>query len=116
MTSTKVTLPGESEQLPMRYGGEPITPEEALGVARRIARAQVAQGRKNAQIPDHLPGTDELLVPWACRLPPRLLAFVRAKADMEGVTVTDVVSQALTAYAASAPGATVTYKAPRRSG
>lgn len=98
----------------MRYGGDPITPDEALGVARRIGRVQQAQGRKNATVPDALPPADALLVPWACRLPPRLLAFVRAKADMEGVTVTDVVTQALQAYAGSSPGAQVVYKAPRQ--
>ena len=41
--ATKTMLPGEAEQLPMRYGGEPITPDEALGVSRRIARVQIAQ-------------------------------------------------------------------------
>ncbi|HLV53964.1 MAG TPA: hypothetical protein VKY71_00155 [Actinotalea caeni] len=113
--ATKTMLPGEAEQLPMRYGGEPITPDEALGVSRRIARVQIAQGRTKVKVLDELPPADAPLVPWACRLPPRLLAFVRAKADMEGVTVTDVVTQALTAYANSTPGATVHYKAPRRS-
>lgn len=112
--ATIEALPGEFEQLPMRYGGAPIAPDEALAVARRIARVQMSHGRKGATVPDELPPADALLVPWACRLPPRLLAFVRAKADMEGVTVTDVVTQALQAYANSSPGAQVAYKAPRQ--
>ena len=116
-TEVRATLPGESEALPMRYGGEPITPEEALGVARRHARVQASQGRKLKSMGqvDKLPAYDANLVQSAHRFPPRLLFFVKAKAEMEGVTVTEVLTQALEAYASSPPGARVQYIARRPS-
>lgn len=108
-------LPGEDGPLEMRHGGSPITPDEALGVARRWAKVARGQGRKlRLDVPVELPGTDVPLQPAAYRFPPRLLMFVRAKAEMEGRTVTDVITEALEGYASSAPGARVQYKAPRR--
>lgn len=110
-------LPGEEEALEFRLGGEPITPDEALGVARRMARvhAAYAEARNNPAppVPDALPPADAGPVPAAYRLPPRLLSFVRAKAEMEGTTVTAVIIEALTAYANSVPGARVEYRMPR---
>lgn len=112
---THTLLPGEDGPLEMRHGGEPITPDEALGVARRWARVARGQGRKltNLDVPEQLPPPDATLVPAAYRLPPRLLMFVRAKAEMEGRTLTDVITEALEAYANSAPGSKVRYRAPR---
>lgn len=92
----------------MRYGGEPVTADEALGVARRYARAMRSQGRtgRAAEIPDALPPVEGgPTVLGTYKLPERLLAFVRAKAEMEGVTVTDVVREALEAYVTASPGA-----------
>lgn len=108
-------LPGEDGPLEMRHGGAPITPEEALGVSRRWAKVARGQGRRltNLDVPDELPLPDAKLVPAAYRLPPRLLMFARAKAEMEGRTVTHVITEALQGYADSAPGARVQYKAPR---
>lgn len=108
-------LPGEDGPLEMRHGGEPITPDEALGVARRWAKIQRGQGRKltHLDVPEALPPADATPVPAAYRLPPRLIMFVRARAEMEGRTVTDVVTEALTAYANGVPGSKVQYKAPR---
>jgi hypothetical protein len=37
-----------------------------------------------------------------------------AKSEMEGVMVTDVIRDALEAYAATAPGSKVTYQPPKR--
>jgi hypothetical protein len=109
------TLPGELEPLVMRYGGDPIKDEEALGVARRLARVQEAQGRNLSAMsaPDALPPIDARMVQSAHRFPPRLLYRVRAKAEMEGVTVTAVLREAMEAYANSSPGAKVTYTARR---
>ncbi len=39
---------------------------------------------------------------------------VRAKAEMEGRTVTSVITEALEAYAATAPGSRVRWVPPRR--
>lgn len=114
---TSTPLPGEDGPLPMRHGGEPIRPEEALGVARRWAKVARGQGRKltNLDVPDVLPPVDAKLVPAAYRLPPRMLMFARAKAEMEGRTLTDVLTEALEGYVSSAPGAQVKYRAPRVS-
>ncbi len=109
------SLPGEIEPIPMRYGGDPITDTEALGVARRLARQHKAAGRKltSLDLPDELPPLDAPAVQSAHRIPPRLLLRVRAKAEMEGRTVTSVILEALEGYAASPPGARVRYIAPR---
>lgn len=124
-------LPGESEPLAMRYAGEPITPDEALGVARRHHMRTLSQrvaaknrGVKNGiggpvevpEPPDELPSPHARAVPAAYRLPPRLLAFVRAKAEMENRTVTDVIVEALQAYIAASPGAKVQYRVAKRPG
>lgn len=111
-----IPLPGESGPLEMRYGGAPVTDEEALGVARRMARLQKAQGRKLSSLGavDEMPAHDAPKVQSAHRFSPALLFRVRAKAEMEGVTLTEVVETALEAYAASSPGAKVQY-VPRRN-
>lgn len=101
-------LPGELAPLPMRYGGAPVTDAETLGVHRRL---QAVLGRP---VPEELPAHDARIVQTAHRLPPRLLARVRAKAEMEGVTVTDVIRDALEAYSACSPGSKVTYQPPKR--
>ena len=107
-------LPGEDAPLPMRFGGAPVTDQEALGVARRLARAQTAQGRKlsNLAEPTVLPPADARLVQSAHRMPPRLLMRARAKAEMEGVTLTSVITAALEAYASSPPGAKPAFVLP----
>lgn len=109
-------LPGEDRPLAMRPGGQPITPDEALGVARRMARENQARGRKltHLDLPDELPSPEARLIPAAYRLPPRTLMFVRAKAEMEGRTVTEVITEALEAYAVSSPGAKPVYRTSRR--
>src|SRR5690606_41152175 len=85
MTSTPAgPLPGEDAPLAMRPGGAPITPEEALGVARRVARVARAHGRLvRLDAVDELPPEDATLVPAAYRLPPRLLHAMRAKAEID---------------------------------
>jgi hypothetical protein len=99
-------LPGEDGPVLMRWGRGPITEAEALGVARRVARKVIADGRTNtkAVVPDELPASGENQVPSIFRLPPRTMAFVKARAEAEGVTVTDVVRAALDAYATGRPG------------
>ena len=107
------TLPGESGPLEMRYGGAPVTDEEALGVARRMARMAEAHGRKAGAMRkvERFPSEDAALVQAAHRFPPAALFRARAKAEMEGRTLTEVLTEALEAYAASSPGAQVQYVA-----
>ena len=110
--STEIsTLPGELEPLPMRYGGAPVSDAEALGVARRHARVARAQGRKLGAMgdTDRFPSDDEKLVGAAYRFSRADLFRARAKAEMEGRTLTEVLSEALAAYAESAPGSQVQY-------
>lgn len=108
-------LPGEDGPLPMRWGGPAITDAEALGVARRIARTQIAQGRRLTGLsePNELPPVDAPTIQSAHRLSPRLLMRVRAKAEMEDTTVSDVIRTALEAYASSAPGSRIVAIPPR---
>lgn len=99
----------------MRYGGPPITDEEALGVARRLATVRETPGRKlsNMSAPGELPAPNAPAVQAAYRLPPRLLMRARAKAEMEGRTVTSVIIDALEGYASSSPGSRQRWVAPR---
>lgn len=99
-------LPTEAAPAPMVWGRGPITDDEALGVARRLARIELAHGRQNTKltVPDELPAEDAPRVSSLFRLPPRTMAFVKARAEAEGVTVTDVVRAALAAYAGGRPG------------
>ncbi|NCT91988.1 hypothetical protein GXB85_13655 [Cellulomonas sp. APG4] len=114
-TTTSSQLPGEDGPLPMRRGGAPITDDEALGVARRLARVQVAHGRRLTSLsaPTELPAPDTR-IQSAHRLPARLLMRVRAKAEMEGRTVTSVIEDALREYADSVPGSRLRAIPPRR--
>lgn len=97
-------LPGEATPVPMRYLGDPISEAEALGVARRLAR------RTDRPVPDELPTDDAPSILGAYRLSPRVLAFTRARAEAEGVTVTDVVRAALAAYAVGRPGSVTSFQ------
>lgn len=113
---TDELLPGEDGPLPMRHGGAPISDAEALGVARRLARLQADRGRRLTALAevDELPPPDAVLVQSAHRLPPRLLMRVRAKAEMEGVTVSSIIEASLKEYADSPPGSKVRYVPPRK--
>lgn len=97
-------LPGEDAPIDPRTRPTPtgqITEAEALGVNRRLSRLREARGMtlRALAAPDALPAEDAPLVQSAHRLPPRLLMIVRAKAEMEGVTVSQVITDALRAYA-----------------
>ncbi|WP_182112783.1 hypothetical protein [Actinotalea sp. JY-7876] len=108
-------LPGEHAPLDpaTRPYGQPVTDAEALGVARRVARKALSEGRRRSSmaVPVELPPADAPSVMSAWRLPARLLMRARAKAELEGVTLTRVLGEALSAYASSSPGATVQYRA-----
>lgn len=105
-------LPGVLEPLPMRTGGAPITPAEALAVHQRHAltrRGRAAAGVISGppRVPDELPGLGEAREMTALRLPADLLAYARARAEMEGVTLTAVLEAALAAYGEGSPGTPV---------
>lgn len=107
-------LPGEDGPLPRRFGGRPITDEEAVGVARRLARLVAASGRakgKLAEVPDEMPPPSDLTLS-AYRVPTATLYKVRARAEVEGRRVTDVVREVLEGYAASAPGTVARWELP----
>jgi hypothetical protein len=104
---TTTTLPGEFDELDWKPGRGPITPDEALGVARRLGRAAMARGRgdlSNMAPPEELPREDAARVMAAYRLPPRTLAFARARAFAEGLSLTEVIEEALDGYGHSGPG------------
>jgi len=100
----------------MRHGGEPVTADEALGVARRHARlvAETSRRQPPREVPDVLPPVGAAKTQVLFRLPPRSLAYARARAEMEGATLTQIVEEALDAYGRGVPGSRVTYTPPRR--
>lgn len=106
-TTTINALPGELAPLEWTEGRGPITADEALGVARRLARKEIERGRPNSKttIPGELPDYDAVRSSFLFRLPPRMMAFVRARADIEDRTVTSVVEELLTMWAYSTPNA-----------
>lgn len=124
-------LPGELAPLEPRPFGEPIKPEEALGVARRHhvrtqAQRRAARNRglgdgpqaPAAPVPDpptELPHPEARLVSAAFRLSPRLLMLARGQAELEGGrTLTDVITEALEAYTRGTPGARFVYRSETR--
>ena len=107
-------LPGEDAPLPARRGGKPVTPEEALGTARRMAREQAVRRGVEPELPEVLPfpsesGTTPLL---SIRVPRRKLWFAHAKADMEGRTVSDATREFLDLYGSTPPGWVMTFAPP----
>lgn len=109
------TLPGEDARLAPRPGGQPITPEEALGSWRRRVREDNAAFGRNEPIPTELPlpnepGTKPMV---SLRMPRRLQVMVWGKAEMEDRTLTEIVNEALSAYVASPPGTVPVYLTPR---
>lgn len=125
-------LPGELQPLEPRPFGDPIKPDEALGVARRHhmkTQSQRNAARKRARGPQtppvpvadpptELPHPEARPVQAAFRLPPRLLMLARGQAELEGGrTLTEVITEALEAYTRGAPGSRFVYRSDhRRSG
>lgn len=107
-------LPGEDAPLPRRFGGRPVSDEEALGVARRLARLTAASGRakgKLAEPPVEMPPMSDLTLS-AYRLPTPTIYRVKARAEAEGRRVTDVVRELLEGYASAPPGTLPTWHLP----
>lgn len=111
-------FPGEDAPLPMRIGGQPITDAEALGVARRYVREQNETSGKNEPVPDELPLPSEpgRTPIESFRLPRRRKWRARARAEMEGKSLTEVINEALEAYGNSSPGSVVQYVMPSTGG
>jgi len=78
----------------------PITETEALASHRRLIRLAMPHGRRtpHRHLPTTLPPADALRTSSIFRLPPRTMAFVKARAELEGRTVTSIVEEALRAY------------------
>lgn len=112
--TTEQLLPGEDGPLPRRFGGRPVSDVEALGVARRLARRASEGDRvkgKLAEVPEVLPPVADLTVS-AYRLPTVTIYRVRARAELEGRRVTDVVRELLEGYGAAAPGTVAKWELP----
>jgi len=110
--------PGEDAPLPFRHGGQPISDDEAVGVARRYVREQNEVSGKDEPLPTELPLPQEpgRTPIESFRLPRRRKWRARARADMEGRSLTDVINEALEAYANASPGSTVQYVLPSAGG
>lgn len=100
-------LPGELKPLPWVPGRGPITDEEALGVARRRCRVELAGQPKTSgqrsSVPDELPAQCAPKKAAVFRLPARAMAVAHARAELEGVPLTAVLEEMLVAYATGAP-------------
>ena len=106
--------PGELEPLPRRRGGPPVTADEALGTARRMAREQAKRRGVDPELPDALPfpeqsGTTPLV---SVRVPPRTLWFAHAKADMEGRNLSAAIREFIETYGACPPGSVLRFDPP----
>ncbi|WP_168582981.1 hypothetical protein [Gephyromycinifex aptenodytis] len=100
-------LPGELKPLPWVPDRGPITDAEALGVARRRRRVELAgQPKTTGQrsgVPQELPADSSPKKAAVFRLPARAMAIAHARAEMEGVPLTAVLEEMLVAYAGGAP-------------
>ena len=113
----ELMYPGEEAPLELRAGGQPITDDEALGVARRWTRESNERLSRDEPLPTELPlpsepGTTPLA---SFRIPRRDITLARARSEMESRSLTEVIREALNAYIQSEPGAGVqyTYRGPR---
>lgn len=77
----------------------PITDAEALHSLRRHTRVQRTAGRGTGPLPSELPEPGTKKSSHIFRLAPRDIAFARARAELEGSSLTAVVEAAITAYA-----------------
>jgi hypothetical protein len=108
-------LPGELRPLTYQEGRqEPVTAEEALGVMIRRHRTDQVNGRTRGETPTALPASDESKAGVLQRLPPLLMAFVRARAEIEGTNPTAVTEETLIRYALGVPQAPHVVKARQR--
>lgn len=100
-------LPGELKPLPWVLGRGPITDEEALGVARRRRRVELAGQPKTSGhrsgVPGELPAEHAPKKAAVFRLPARVMAVAHARAELEGVPLTAVLEEMLMAYATGVP-------------
>lgn len=114
---SRTETPGEDAPLPMRAGGQPITDAEALGVWRRWIREQNEASGRQEDLPTELPLPNERgktpLISF--RVPRRAVLFARARAEMEGVSLTDVVRDFIEAYGRAEPGSVVQFAIPATS-
>lgn len=107
----ELMYPGEDAPLVLRAGGQPITDDEALGVARRWVREANERLGHSEPLPSQLPlpSTPGVTPLASFRISRREVMLSRAKAEMEGRSLTEVVREILAAYNRSEPGATVQY-------
>ena len=106
MSDVREPLPGEDGPLVWARGRGPVTAAEALGVARRRRRAELARAPKTDRpregVPEVLPESAYKKT-YAFRLPERHVLFAQARAELEGVPLTAVVDAALREYAEGRP-------------
>lgn len=101
-------LPGEKRPLAYEHG-RAVTDEEAWGVSRRLASKATQPSQQRAA--DEWPGEDDVQLA-AYRIPTRTLWRTRARADAEGLTVTEVVRQALELWSSAPMGSELRWDLP----
>ena len=107
MSDVREPLPGEDGPLVWERDRGPVTEDEALRVARRRRRAELARAPKTDRpregVPEVLPDTNAEKRSFTFRLPERHVLFAQARAELEGVPLTAVVDAALREYAEGRP-------------
>jgi hypothetical protein len=99
-------LPGEAAPLPMTIGGPPVSDAEVLGVWRRWVRQSNERLGRDEELPTALPlpnpgGKTPM---WSFRIPLLRMLRARARADREGRSLADVISDFLELYGTSEIG------------
>ena len=111
-------LPGEAAPLPMEVGAPPVTDEYVLGVWRRWVRQQNERLGRDDEMPTELPlpnpgGKTPM---WSFRIPLLRVLRARARADREGRSLADVVSDFLDEYGRSEIGSVPKMVVPSAGG
>lgn len=98
-------LPGELRLLAYAPGRtHPVTDEEALGVARRKYRTDIASGKERVDpLPDALPPHDTQKASVHTRLAARVVSLMQARAELEGTNSANVLDEYALRYALGVP-------------
>ncbi|TRW46426.1 hypothetical protein [Georgenia yuyongxinii] len=109
-------LPGQDAALQRGRGETGVTERQVLRVARRLDREAREHGRPriHLEVSDGLPGRDVNLVMASWRVPPRDLLFARARAEVEGSSLSAILRAFLAEFATTPPGSTVRLELPGR--
>ena len=104
---TEESFPGEKTRLPF-IPGHVLTDEEVIGINRRLDTRRPGPSPEGAAAAPRQFGygdlLDDSLAPVAYRMPRNLMARAKARADVEGRTLSDVMREFLESYGGGRQG------------